>query len=147
MEEMVNREVIEALRVLKQMNPWSGSPEEIETKFKWLLEELNRIYAKETRLIFEVPKREEERYPSWESYYDRSTDTIYLQGRYSVITFLHEYAHALGGNEIEAQAWAVLHFFTVWPEKLRAAKEGRILVRNITGGGVWGGGRSTTMRL
>lgn len=110
----VDPRVVEALRRLREMGPWTP-PE--EPKFRWLVDQLNEIYGRDTRLVVTVPRERELRFPSWMSHYISKDDTIHLVGRYSVVTLLHEYAHALGMGEKEAQEWATAHFFTVWPEK------------------------------
>ena len=132
-----HREVIEALKKFKAMNPWRGTPEERYRKFKWLHEQLNRIYGLGVKFVSEV------RLPytfSGASSYSPGSNTITLRGRYSVITFLHEWGHALECNGVElpdglrgehwAVAFSVTLFKHVFPEKYaRLQAQSHVLVR------------------
>ena len=120
-----HEKVIKVLKEFKRMNPWKGSPEERYEKFKWLHEKLNEIYGLSVRFVSEVRKP----YTfSGNSYYDPYSKTITLMGRYSVITFLHEWGHALDlspkwhnklpmHGEYWAVAFSVTLFKHVFPEK------------------------------
>ena len=129
-------EVLEVLREFREMNPWKGSPEERLQKFHWLHSQLNRIYGLNVKFVSEVKRP----YTfSGASCYDPRTNTIILRGRYSVITFLHEWAHALDFSEwrnqlpLHGEYWAVAFsvtlFKTVFPDKFeRLRAEGHVLV-------------------
>lgn len=64
------------------------------------------------------------------SSYAPETHEITMRGKLSIITFLHEFGHALGKNEWDATKWSVNLFRKVYPdefEKLEA--NGHVLVR------------------
>lgn len=128
----LDERVISILREFKQSHPWSGSRAEKQAKFAQVVVSLNRIFKRNTKLKFEIG---EEQMSSYSSYYNVLTDTITLVGKFSVITLLHEYAHALfGSSEEVAQEWAIKHFFKVFPEKLPMVLEGRLIVRPVKEG-------------
>jgi hypothetical protein len=134
-DEKKMQQTIAMLREFKEMNPWKGSVEERKAKFEWLYESLNNIYGRQTKLSIEVPNNIKEWYSSGGSYYSRVSDTVHLRGRLSVITALHEYAHALGGNEVAAYCWSNYLFRTVWPEKAVKLKPmGALMVVDRSGG-------------
>lgn len=52
---------------------------------------------------------------SGNSYYDRHANVIAMSGKLSIITLLHEFAHALlGRDEFEAQRWSICLFKKVY---------------------------------
>lgn len=53
---------------------------------------------------------------SFNSYYNKTDDVIVMVGRLSIITFLHEYAHARGMDEKQANAWSMGLFKRVYPQ-------------------------------
>ena len=132
-----HREVIEVLKRFREMGPWKGSPKERYQKFYWLHKQLNRIYGLNVYFVSKVRKP----YTfSGASSYDPLTNTIILRGRYSVITFLHEWGHALDNSrwrdklplhgEYWAVAFSVTLFKTVFPDKYAKLKaRGHVLVR------------------
>jgi len=110
--------VIEKLKKFKKMNPWKGDVGERISKFNWLWEELVKIYNKEDWvLICSVPTQTKFWYSSEGSFVDADNKVVVLQGRLSVITFLHEFAHILGANQEEAVKWSNELFKEVFPEK------------------------------
>ncbi len=115
----MNGEVLKALGKFKEMDCWKGKIKERKEKFLWLNEELNKAFNRNTNLEFQVPNKFSLWYSSGESCYDRDTDTIIIIGRLSVITYLHEYAHALGYNEEMAIEWSREWFRIVFPEKIK----------------------------
>lgn len=121
----------EALEEFKRRGAWSGTMAERKAKFEWLHRRLCEIYGRNIRLRFRVAKR----FGLWRfsgaSCYNHTTQTITLRGRLSVVTFLHEWGHALGFDEQEeAQRYAVGLFKTVFPEQFeRLKRDGYCLVR------------------
>lgn len=117
-EDRITVRVLEALRRFKEMGPWSGNIEQRKMKFQWLHDRFNEIFGRRVSLHFEVPNDIKLWYFSGSSYYSPLTDSIHLKGRLSVITFMHEWGHAIGLGQREAQEWAVGLFKTVFPEKM-----------------------------
>jgi hypothetical protein len=109
---------INALRHFKAMNPWSGSVETRKKKFLWLHREWNKIHNESWRLTFEVPNSCKKWTFSGSSYCNPATKSIILRGRLSVITFLHEWGHALGLTQLNAQSYAISLFKEVFPENM-----------------------------
>ena len=53
---------------------------------------------------------------SFLSYYRPEDHTINIVGKLSIITLLHEFAHALGKNQAEAQKWSISLFRRCYPK-------------------------------
>lgn len=120
-----------SLRAFKTSHPWRGTVEERKDKFRQLHDDLNGIYGRNVKLHFGVSEDVSRWTYSGESFYRRSEDSITLKGKLSVITFLHEWGHALGMGEIEAQQYATGHFKEVFPDewsKLRLHPNGVMMV-------------------
>lgn len=122
------KEVIEALKKFKNLNVWKGNIEERKKKFLFLHKNLCKIYNINVKLVFDIKK------PftySFHSYYNKVTNTIVLKGRFSVITYLHEFAHALQYNkykkcdEFFAVKYSLTLFKYVFPEKFEKLKSER----------------------
>ena len=132
-------EVIEVLRVFRSMNPWRGTNKQRYDKFLWLCGRLNEIYGLNVKLVSRVHGPP---YTfSGASYYNPVRKTIVLIGRYSVITFLHEYGHALDYSNwssrlpAHGEHWAVMFsvtlFKTVFPDKYaKLTSVGHCLVKS-----------------
>lgn len=112
--------VVEALEELKHANPWKGTIEERKSKFIRLHERMNAIFGRKLKLLFNLPPSIKDWGDSGQSCYFwniSGVEGIKLCGRLSVITFLHEWGHALGMEQEDAQKWAVELFKRIWPEK------------------------------
>lgn len=75
----------------------------------------------------------EEGAQSLASFYSPPQRVIYMVGKLSIITLLHEFAHALlGANEDDARKWSVNIFRRAYPRAFEnlANPEGHILVTN-----------------
>lgn len=109
----IKKETYIIMRKFKKMKPYRGTLEERKQKFKWLNKELSKLYnIPIPKLIFE------NNYSyifSGYSYYNSATHTICLYGRLSIITYLHEFAHALGYGEEEARNFSQTIFKTTFP--------------------------------
>src|SRR4051812_10573912 len=92
------RRTLAAVRQFARSKPWRGSQEEREAKLLALHRELCAVYGKTTSLRFGVLDGAD----SGSSFYSPARDEIVLTGRLSVVTLLHEFAHALGKDEREA---------------------------------------------
>lgn len=111
------RATIEALQRFKATDPWRRAPSSRTHKFNTLLKELRAIYGKPyLRASYRAIHR-----PfgdSGGSHYDHVREYIVMEGRFSVVTFLHEFAHALGKDEYGATRWSTNLFAQVFPEKM-----------------------------
>jgi len=127
------KETLELMHYVKhELKIFRGSIEERKQKFLWLLEQLNRIYNKKTKLEFKDVERND---TSVYSFYLPKEDKIVLVGKLSLITFLHEYAHALGKDEYGACKWSINLFKRTFPrlfEKLNQV--GHTLVKGELSG-------------
>ena len=120
-------ETIEAVTRFKTSRPWTGTIEERKSKFEALHVELCQIYGKHTTLRFGDLSGD----CSGSSFYNRLDDVIVLQGKLSVVTYLHEYAHVLGRYEPGAVRWSVCLFREVFPEEFAKCHfEGHMLRKN-----------------
>ena len=118
------RKTIEAVCRFKRSKPWRGNEDERKAMFERLHSDLSRVYGKQTRLRFGFLDGGD----SGGSYYCPSTDTITLCGRLSVVTYLHEFAHALGRDERGAVRWSLNLFRQCFPRSFaRAAQVGHTL--------------------
>jgi hypothetical protein len=118
-------DVLRAVRAFKRAKPWTGTASEIRDKYLALHAELCRIYAKRTTLAFE---------PSavGSSFYIHDFDKIVLVGRPSVVTYLHEFGHALGKDERQTCAWSLNLFRRVFPRNFaRCEFQGHMLLRPV----------------
>jgi len=110
---------LEIVNVFKNSNPWQGNVEERGKKFQKCFEDLKKVYNKpKLKLIISVDSKISNWHTSAASYFDIRRKVIVLNGRLSVITFLHEFAHALNGHsEEKAREWSVDIFKEVFPDK------------------------------
>ena len=102
-------------------------------KFRWLAAGLARIYD------IRVPRVEvgvidavtwSEPGSSGSSNYSRAGHVIIVDGKFSVVTFLHEFGHARGFDETDAVLWSVNVFKRVFPKSFaRAGRDSHLLVR------------------
>jgi hypothetical protein len=119
--------VIETLRSFAQRGPWSGTIDERKQKFRSLNAALARACGiPKPELVFHGLNGRNSRF----SYYAPSQHRIALVGRLSVITYLHEFAHACGLGERGACAWSINLFRQVFPRQFgRLVHRGHLLVR------------------
>lgn len=123
------RETLDALRRFSALHPWQGSLPKRMAKFIKLHEDLCRIYNMNYQLVFDPSIMLNEN--SSQSNCNMVTQTIILHGKLSVLTFLHEWGHALKGvSEYEACVWSVNLFRRVFPDnfdRLRNNARGHFL--------------------
>lgn len=90
-----------AMKQFKKSKPWRGTEDERIAKFTMLVNDLSEVYGIQAPLPDTDAVDPNE--PSDRSYYMPMLHSIYLKGRLSVITLLHEFAHALGRNQADTQ--------------------------------------------
>lgn len=106
------RETLEAVNRFREMRPWHGSMQERKRKFTWLNSMLAKAYGiPEPDLRFGTLDGTH----SGNSRYLSNRHRILLVGKLSVVTFLHEFAHARGMDEKEACRWSINLFRTAFP--------------------------------
>jgi len=111
-------ETIEALQRYKEANPWKGKIETRCNKMATLHNELCTIYGRYTGLRFNEVRLGAAAGSSGNSSYNPHFDTITIDTKLSVITYLHEFAHALkGSDEVYAVRWSCSLFKKFFPEK------------------------------
>ena len=121
------RSTIAAAKWFARRKPWRGRIGCRKQKFARLHEKLCETYGKTTRLVFEGTHRNG---PSGSSSYTPAADVITLRGRLSVVTYLHEFAHALGRDERGACRWSVNLFKRCFPRSFsRCVTSGHCLMR------------------
>jgi len=106
-------DTLRAVKNLRRSKAWRGTLEEQQEKIKTLHQELCSIYNLRTVLEFIGHNGTEE--DSGSSRFDSSIDKIYLSGRISVVTYLHEFAHARGMDERKACIWSINLFRRIFP--------------------------------
>lgn len=123
-------EVLRVMREFRAAKPWRGTIQERKAKFLTLHSKLCGIYEKRTRLVFSIGETELE---VGNGFYLPATDTINLIGKLSVVTYLHEFAHAVfGASEKKACSWSLNLFKRIFPRSFeRAATSGHMLVRRM----------------
>ena len=122
-------ETIEAASRFKHTGPWSGTMDERMSKFRHFHTALCQIYSKQTKLHFGLIDGG----CSGSSYYRPIDDVIVLRGKLSVVTYLHEFAHAMGRDERGAVRWSICLFKQVFPEEFsRCEFHGHMLKRKAT---------------
>lgn len=108
--------LLEVMKRWRDMKVWRGNLEERKAKFRWLHEQLKQIYNVPEDLTLKFVEITEEPCSSGASYYDPVSHTIFLTGRLSVITYLHEFAHVLGFNQEFATKWSLGLFKLIFPK-------------------------------
>jgi hypothetical protein len=120
-------EVVDAMRRFADAGPWSGTVDQRKQK----LRELNGALAPachiaEPELLFENLDGGS----SGGSNYAPRLHRIALMGRLSVVTYLHELAHARGLGEREACSWSINLFRQTFPVQYgRLVHRGHMLLR------------------
>lgn len=119
--------VMEAVERFAASNPWKGSINSRKNKFLLLNSDLAKAYSiDKPNLDFGNINGGS----SGESYYSPADHRIVINGKLSVVTFLHEFAHALGHGEREACRWSINLFRKCFPRQYsRLIHIGHTLVR------------------
>ena len=127
------RGVVAAVRAFRDDGPWRGALEERKRKFCRLNEALAEAYGMPTPdLRFAgIPSLGGGSFSGASSCRRRGRGrpaVITMRGKLSVVTFLHEFAHALGRDERGACRWSINLFRRVFPEQYaRLRADGHVL--------------------
>lgn len=117
-----------AVRRFARSKPWRGTIAERKEKFRRLNRELAEAYAiRRPRLIFRLRRL----WPAvGNGCYCRMTHTIMLEGKLSVVTYLHEFGHARGFDERDACRFSINLFARCFPRSFaRCQHQGHMLVQ------------------
>jgi hypothetical protein len=123
-----NPSTLRAVRAFKRCHPWRGTHIERQEKFRGVVITLAEAYG------ISPPKMDfsgvDENKDSGSSHYIPAFHAIYFCGRLSVVTMLHEFAHALGKGEWEASRWSINLYRRIWPKQFaRLHADGHMLRR------------------
>ena len=112
------RGVLAAVRAFKAELPWRGGLEARQAKFARLNAALANVYGlSEPVLRFEGIDGSCSGASSCRRGGPGEPAIITIRGRLSVVTYLHEFAHALGRDERGACRWSINLFRRVFPEQ------------------------------
>lgn len=122
--------VMRAVRRFADLKPWTGSRAVRKSKFQALNRALAEAYGiVEPDLHFE----QIDGGSSGGSHYIRGQHRIVLVGRLSVVTYLHEFAHARGMGERGACRWSINLFRQCFPSQYaRLVGRGHMLIAPAT---------------
>lgn len=125
-------EVLRAVGEFARSKPWRGTLDDRKVKFINLHRQLCSIYGCEFELLFGNSWGNAEVFSGGSSC-DRARAQIYLCGRTSVVTYLHEFAHALGKDEAAAVEWSVNLFARKFPRSFAGCQaRGHVLASPST---------------
>ncbi len=108
--------VYEAIKKFRDSNPWRGTKPEMQYKYNLLNTDLAKIYEiPEPKLVFV------DKFPVGPCCFPHSVPAVIMMeatsdGRYSVVAFLHEFAHAIGRDEKGACKWSLNLFKRFFPK-------------------------------
>ncbi len=116
-----------AVRAFAKTKPWKGTVVQRKEKFRNLNRNLAAAYGiTEPELDFGTLEGGH----SGSSHYIPAVHRIVLVGRASVVSFLHEFAHARGMGERGACRWSINLFRRVFPKQYaKLSHDGHMLIR------------------
>ena len=118
------RGVVAAVRRFAERRPWRGDQFDRLCKLLSLHWELCSLYRINPSLSHHAGDDSH----SFESHFDEQREAIRLVGRISVVTYLHEFAHATGKDEVSACRWSLNLFRRVFPHQFsRLTAKGHVL--------------------
>jgi hypothetical protein len=117
---------LQAMQQFAAAGPWSGTVEERQGQIRRLNRALAAAYEiTEPDIVFETLGG----CSSSRSRYIAVRHRIVLTGKLSVITYLHEFAHAMGHGERMASKWSINLFRLIFPQRFSGLIQvGHILV-------------------
>jgi hypothetical protein len=115
-----------AVRRLRRAGAWRGDDAVRFARYVRCVEELAAVYGMRTPRVIRGGRKTG---CSGDSWYSPMGHAICLRGRLSVVTMLHEFAHARGYGERRAVRWSVNLFRRVFPRSFERCREvGHVLV-------------------
>lgn len=120
-----------AMERFRVSNPWDGTREDMQGKLRTLNRELAEAYKIEAPQVVFVRRF------AYGCCYFPIGNLIVMEcetdGRYSVVTFLHEFGHALGKNERQTCRWSINLFRHHFPKSFEKLEQrGHLLYRRKT---------------
>jgi hypothetical protein len=104
-------EALAAVRIFARARPYRQSVAKRKRLVRTLCRHLSRVYGiPMPQVVFRWSTG-----CSGGSYYLPAANIIVLTGRFSVVTFLHEFAHARGADERQACRWSINLFRKCFP--------------------------------
>lgn len=128
-------DVLKALYTYKGSKPWTGKSKERQKKMKVLVADLAKAMALKVppKLIF--VQSDFEQFVAMAlgipgPCYVPAFHTIFVVGKLSVVTLLHEFGHSMGLNEMQTCKWSINLFRKVFPDQFNQINtEGHMLRR------------------
>jgi len=120
-------DLLQAVQGFAESKPWEGSTQSRKEKFRQLNRDLGTACSiQEPTLLFGQLNGDS----SGASSYSPKHHRITMTGKLSVVTFLHEFAHALGHDEQQACRWSINLFRKCFPRQYACLIHvGHMLVR------------------
>jgi len=109
--------VLKAVQLFAKSKPYQGTIEEKQAKYRAMHIDLCAAYGIDVELRFGTDwgKQEIPSFRSFCSHRESGRIIVTLYGRSSVVTYLHEFAHAIGKDEYGAVKWSVNLFARKFP--------------------------------
>ena len=121
---MYSPELIDLVNHWSGKQVWNGTLDDRKQKFLWMHERLQQLYNKqEVQLVFGTITKETEKRLGSSGASKTLSSHIVLQGKLSVVTFLHEWAHVIGMDEYMAREWSQGLFKIGFPSSYRHTKK------------------------
>lgn len=119
-EQNYRAATIKLMKEYKKWRPWRGTTSYRIQKIYWLHNNLCNIYDKETALFVHPSVLAGGSSGSSCHVSTSYGDFIILNGRVSVLTYLHEFGHGLKGeSEHEACKWSINLFREIFPDNFK----------------------------
>jgi hypothetical protein len=119
---------LEAMKHFKKSRPWQGGKKAQEMKLRRLNRDLSASYSIDRPTLVFLQE-----FAHGACYWPCGNLIIMEEesdGRYSVVTFLHEFGHALGKGEVGACRWSINLFRKFFPKSFnRLVPDGHLLKR------------------
>lgn len=113
-----------AMVELRDSHAWTGTVAEKTAKYDRLLTKLSQAYQiTKPRLVIGFTEENNTPRSSGASNYNPMTHTLTLLGKFSVVTFLHEFAHAMGYDEYYACVFSDNLFKKYFPQSYARARQ------------------------
>jgi len=124
------RATLRAVRRFARSRPWHGDEAHRFEKFRRLNRDLALVYGIRRPLLMGERIGARDEIVRGNGSYQPATHTIRLVGRLSVVTFLHEFGHALGFDERRTCRWSINLFRRCFPRSFGSCRQvGHMLLR------------------
>jgi hypothetical protein len=114
------KSLIKLMKQYKKYGPWEGKTVEKAAKLYWLHMNLCKIYGANVTISFDPSILLGNETKNGNGWYSPVNSHIHISGKVSVLTFLHEWGHALHGpSERLACWWSINLFRKIFPENYK----------------------------